>query len=56
MAAAVVASVAILTGGGLVALRMVLAHKSKAYEHAPLAQMQGKLDELEQRLLGRAFR
>ena len=42
--------------GSLAGLRMVLAHKSKALEHAPLVKMQAKLDELEQRLVSGAMR
>lgn len=56
IAVAVVLSVALLVGGGLLALRMVLAHKSKTLEHAPLAEMQRKMDEVEQRLLSGAMR
>lgn len=53
---AVVPSVALVVGGGLLALRMYLAHKSKGFEHAPLAKMEAKLAELEQRLLSGAIR
>lgn len=56
IALAVVASVALVVGGCLLALRMVLAHQAKALEHAPLAQMEAKLAELENRLLSGAIR
>lgn len=51
-----VAAVAIVTGGGLVAFRWWLAFKGKTLEHAPLADMQRKLDELENRLLSQSMK
>lgn len=53
---AVVPSVALVVGGGLLALRMWLTHQAKRLEHAPLAEMEAKLAELEQRLVSGAFR
>lgn len=50
IALSVVVSVGLVVGGCLLALRMVLAHKSKALEHAPLAQMEARLGEMENRL------
>lgn len=55
-AVAIAASVLFVVLGSLAGLRMVLAHKSKALEHAPLVKMQAKLDELEQRLVSGAMR
>ncbi len=49
---AVVAS----SGAALLALRMWLTHREKAFEHKPLAQMQAKLDELENKILSGVMR
>lgn len=54
-AIAVVLSVGLVVGAALKGLEMVLRHKEKKFEHLPLAQMQTKLDELENRILGRAM-
>ncbi len=50
------ASVAIVCGSCLVALRWVIAHRERKFEHAPLVEMQKKLDELEGRLMAGALR
>lgn len=55
-ALAVVASVALVVGGALQALRMVLAHQAKRIEHAPIAKLEAQLAELEQRLVSSAMR
>ncbi len=55
LALAVVPSVAIVAGCSLVALRMVLAHKAREVVHAPIAQLEQKLNELENRILQRAM-
>lgn len=56
LAAAVVPSVAILAGCALRGLRMVLAHRERKLEHAPLAELQAKMNELETRVLASALR
>lgn len=55
LAAAVAFSVACVCGCGLVALRWTLAHREKKLEHAPLAEMQRKLDGLESQILAGAL-
>jgi len=55
LAAAVVPSVAILAGCALKGLGMWLAHREKKFEHAPLAHLEAKLSELENRLLSRSM-
>ena len=54
-AIAVAVSVALLVGGALKGLAMVLAFKATKLEHAPLVEMQAKLDALEQRILGQGM-
>jgi hypothetical protein len=54
--ASIAVSVALVVGGGLLALRMWLQHASKKLEHAPVADMQRKLDDIEQRLMAGAMR
>lgn len=49
-------AVASVVGGALVGLRMVLAHRARTLEHAPVAEIQKKVDELEARLLASAMR
>lgn len=56
LAAAVVPSVAIMAGCVLQGLRMYFAHSSKKLEHAPVAELQTRLSELETRLLAGAMR
>ena len=56
LALAVVPSVAIVSLAGLKALGMWLAHRERKFEHAPVAQLAAKLDELENKLLGMAMR
>ncbi len=56
ISAALAFSVACLCGSGLLALRWVLSHREKKFEHLPLRQMQTKLDELEGKLLSGAMR
>ena len=55
LAAAVAFSVACCCGSGLLALRWTLAHREKRLEHAPLAEMQRKLEALESQLLAGAM-
>jgi hypothetical protein len=50
-ALAVVAAVACVCGAALKGLQMWLAHQRHKVEHAPVAELQRKLDELEGRLL-----
>lgn len=53
---AVLGSVVSVCVASLLALRWVLAHREKKLEHAPLLEMQAKLDSLEQRMVSGAFR
>ena len=55
IAATVVASVAVVCASGLVALRWVLAHREKKLEHEPIAALQMKMNDLENRLLSSAI-
>jgi outer membrane murein-binding lipoprotein Lpp len=55
LAAAVVPSVAIVAGCSLRALAMFLAHKEKKLLHAPIAHLEQKMTDLENRLLSRAM-
>ena len=56
IALAVVPSVAIIVIGALQGLRMWLAHAARKFEHAPVAELARKLDELEHRLLAASMR
>ena len=55
-ALAVVPSVAILAASALKGLQMVLAHREKKFEHAPLAQMQAELTALKSQMLATAMK
>lgn len=55
-AALLLGAVAVSAVASLSGLRMWLAFKSRGFEHAPLAQMQRKLDELDAKLLNLAIR
>ena len=52
IALAIGIAVAAACASSLLALRMWLAHKEKALVHAPLAQLEQRMSELENRLLG----
>ncbi len=53
--AAVAFSVACVCGASLLALRWVLAHREKSFEHKPLAELQRELEALKTQILGRAL-
>ena len=55
-AIAVVVSVALVAGAALKGLQMVLAYRSAKVQHAPIAHLEAKMNELEQRLLAGAMR
>ncbi len=53
---ALLASVTVVCVTALGSLQMVLKHREKRFEHAPLAEMERKLSDLESRLLNSAMR
>ena len=55
-AIAVVVSVALVAGAALKGLQMVLAYRERKVVHAPIAHLEAKMNELEQRLLAGAMR
>ena len=55
-AIAVVVSVALVAGAALKGLQMVLAYRERKVVHAPIAHLEAKMNELEQRLLSGAMR
>ena len=50
------ASVVAVVAAGLLGLRMWLAARAKTFEHAPIATLQKRIDDLENRLLAGAMR
>ncbi len=56
IALAIGIAIAALCLSALLGLRMWLAHREKSFAHAPLAQMEQRLNEVESRLLAGAMR
>lgn len=48
-------SVACVCGSSLVALRWVIAHREKSFANAPIAEMQRRLDEIQNQMTSNAL-